>query len=428
MGSLMTRPTFAFVIAVVVSASLARLEAPAAEPLLPMPPLVPGTGVPITRVGDDFEDDDWSYDFDNPKSSSNIDKHVREPIGISANERIFESTYRGHPDVVKRVATPPGGIQGSRGALLMRTRATGVPGRRSNEQQQDDLMVNVYGVLGHEIGPEYSPSCTVRVYLPPWDKWEQRSGASFGFRMDCEAWDTKRGKGWLLAHLGKGWQQYWPGMFIVLQRKEDGFGETHARLLLRADPSGRDIEGPIFKTPGWYTLGMSVTPNGQVHYYASKGVDELTPANHIDSQFPYNFKCERFNLIFFNVVNIDDGRTWSTPWIVDDPAVYYMPKGWTTADLARYRAKKKKEEVEARARTKEQAAQTAQAEKPARRTSPAVGRHQYRISDVSGKRASVPARQTSVALQRQTAATPVGAMTVRMTTRSPSDKPLVLRR
>src|SRR5690606_23971182 len=109
---------------------------------------------------------------------------TREPIGISANERTYESTYRGHPDVVRRVATPAGGIPGSRGSLYLQSRATGVPGRTSGKQQQDDLMINVYGILDRDIGPAYQPSCTVRVFVPEWSQWEDRSGSSFGFRMD----------------------------------------------------------------------------------------------------------------------------------------------------------------------------------------------------------------------------------------------------
>ena len=31
---------------------------------------------------------------------------------------------------------------------------------------------------------------------------------------------------------------------------------------------------------------------------------------------------------FYNVVNMDDGRTWSTKWIVDDPKVFVTRKFW----------------------------------------------------------------------------------------------------
>jgi hypothetical protein len=239
---------------------------------------------------------------------------------------------------VQRVATPDGGVAGSKGALLLRTLRTGVPGKTSGKQQQDDLMVNVYGILGHEITPSYSPSATVRVYLPPWDQWEQRSGSSFGFRLDCEAQGRAPVETFLGTYRRNGWHQYWPGMFIMLQREEDGFERTHARLLLRADADGADWEGPILQEPGWYTLGLSITPNGQVHYYASAGVDDLTEQDYLGSQFPYGLACEKFNLSFFNVVNIDDGRTWSTPWIIDDPVIHYIPKGWTLVECQRHRA------------------------------------------------------------------------------------------
>lgn len=302
-------------------------------------PLVPGAGIILNKVGDDFEDERWAYATNNPKSSNNIDKRTREPIGISANERVYESTYRGHPDVVRRVATPEGGIPGSRGSLFLQSRATGVPGNTSGKQQQDDLMINVYGILDREIGPQNQPSCTVRVFVPEWDKWEQRSGSSFGFRMDCEAFDTQRGGGFLAARYTKSWQSYWPGMFIVLNRAEDGYPQTHAQLLLRSGPDGQDIAGPAIVEPGWYTLGMSITPNGEVHYFACKGVGDLRDKDHLASDFPYGFRCEKFNLMFFNIVNIDDGRSKSTPWIIDDPTVYIMPNNWSLDQVARYKAK-----------------------------------------------------------------------------------------
>ena len=36
--------------------------------------------------------------------------------------------------------------------------------------------------------------------------------------------------------------------------------------------------------------------------------------------------AEKLNTFFFNVVTRDDGRTWSTEWIVDDPALYYYSR------------------------------------------------------------------------------------------------------
>ena len=54
-------------------------------------------------------------------------------------------------------------------------------------------------------------------------------------------------------------------------------------------------------------------------------VEDLTVEDHIATEFPYSFRAERFKTFFFNVCNGDNGRTWSTPWIIDDPTLYYLP-------------------------------------------------------------------------------------------------------
>lgn len=69
---------------------------------------------------------------------------------------------------------------------------------------------------------------------------------------------------------------------------------------------------------------MSFTPDGQVHYYASEGVDNLTPQDRLLSSLPYGYRTEQVNTFFYNIVNQDDGRTWSTRWIIDDPSIYVL--------------------------------------------------------------------------------------------------------
>jgi hypothetical protein len=71
---------------------------------------------------------------------------------------------------------------------------------------------------------------------------------------------------------------------------------------------------------------MSFTPDGMVHYFASPGVDDLTMDDHITSQFPYGYRTEQLKTFFFNVCTRDDGKTWSTPWVVDDPKVYFAKR------------------------------------------------------------------------------------------------------
>lgn len=287
--------------------------------------VVPGTGTKLD-VGDDFEADDWEYYPQLPKASSNIDRNDRQPAGYSKNNRWYESTYRGTPDFVKRVATPPGGIPGSKGALALQTLNSGVPNRYSNTFQQDDFMTNMTTVGSLLV--QRTPSIVVRVYLPPFEEWEKRTGSSFGVRADCQTTKQKpasRGRFFRSGGSVSEVESYWPGLFIQFNSKADRPGtEDSAMILVRSGTRGEDISGPTITKPGWWTLGMSFTPDGQVHYYASEGVDDLTPQDRLLSTLPYGYRAEQVNTFFYNVVNQDDGRTWSTRWIIDDPAIYVL--------------------------------------------------------------------------------------------------------
>lgn len=288
--------------------------------------IVPGSGRLITEIGDDFEDENWNWIPNLPKSSDNIDNQTRHPLGMAANSAWVESALRGQPDMLRRVPTPQGGLPGSLGALAIRTLGSGVPGRLSNEMQQDDLILNGSAKLGYSLPVEWTPSAVVRVWLPPWDQWENRTGSQFGFRADCTTtkMETKRGLFFRKRQVPET-EAYWPGLFIQFHSKSDPkFAEDSAMFLLRADESGNEVPGPMIRQTGWWTLGMTFTPDGRVHYFARHGVDRLTPADYIGSQLPYGYKCEKINTIFFNVTNTDNGRNWSTEFIIDDPQVYTL--------------------------------------------------------------------------------------------------------
>jgi hypothetical protein len=290
--------------------------------------VVPGAGTKLEGVGDDFEDENWSYTYNLPKASTNIDKVDRLPAGASSNMRWFESTYRGTPDFVKRVPTPPGGLPGSNGAMALQTLNSGIPGQRSYKFQQDDLIANVASAVGY-LPVSRSPSFVTRVYLPEFDQWEERTGSHFGFRIDCQTMIEKpitaRGF-WRRAGFGKQMEPYWPGFFIQFNRKEDlKTDKDTATILIRSGSRGEDLTGPTITKGGcWWTLGMSVTPDGSVHYYAHEGVDKLTRKDHLYSGRPYGYSALQVNTFFFNVVNQDDGHTWSTRFIVDDTEVYVL--------------------------------------------------------------------------------------------------------
>ncbi len=285
--------------------------------------VVPGTGIRADQAGDDFEDESWSYIHQNPKSSHEQDDQVRVPAGISTNRRWSESAKRGHPDVIQRVPTPPDGLPGSEGALLLRTLQSGVPGSITGTNQQDDLIANVSNRIGGYIPVSSSPNIVVRVAVPPFDKWEQRPGNSFGVRLSIDGakYDGYR-------------DTYWPGMFIYYHpratiRGKDGKPQqqdAYAQLVVRAGNIGQDLWGPKIEEPGWWTLGMSCSPDGMIHYFARAGVEDLTADDLISSQMPYGFRAERMQSFFFDVVNRDDGRSWSTSWIIDDPTLYYAKK------------------------------------------------------------------------------------------------------
>ncbi len=42
--------------------------------------VVPGTGIELTKVGDDFEDPAWNYIPNNPKSTEDINKDQNQPL------------------------------------------------------------------------------------------------------------------------------------------------------------------------------------------------------------------------------------------------------------------------------------------------------------------------------------------------------------
>lgn len=288
--------------------------------------VTPGSGVRLFY--DDFEDEKWTFVHNGPKSSEEQDGQVRHPAGYSSNGRWGEGLKRGQPDQVERVATPPGGLPGSRGALLMRTRDSGVYRRSSYKQQQDDLVLNSSSYVG-AIDVSRSPSCVATVYLPPFDQWDRRTGTTFGFRADCQTTESKEEiKRFLFIKRKKIVKEpklYWPGMFIQFNSKTDPKHQIDsAVILMRSDETGEEVVGPIIRQTGWWTLGMTFTPDGRVHYYARPGAGPLRATDRIGSYLPYGYRCEQFNTCFFNVTSRDDGRTWSTPWIIDDVSVYAL--------------------------------------------------------------------------------------------------------
>ena len=325
----MFRPLFATLVvggAVAFVAGPARAQYGASIP-------VPGTGTLVNS--DDFEDEKWKFIENGPKSSKEQDERIRGPLGYSNNRRWNESGKRGRPDQVVRIATPDGGIAGSKGALLIRTRDSGVPGYPANEQGQDDLVMKPSAMSVGSL-----PNFTVRVFIPNWNEWEKRHGVSFGIRAGMQGPYSKMDdvekrrlfrKVTVREMVHNEREPYYPGFFIQYNPGTDPrFSESHAVILCRADSNGQDKVVKKIMQPGWWTFGMSVTPDARCHYFASPGTDELTSSDLLYSSLPYGIPGKYFNTIFFNVCSADNGRQWSTPWVIDDPKVFRAAGSTTT--------------------------------------------------------------------------------------------------
>ena len=291
---------------------------------------VPGTGTWIEYVGDVLEDPAWEFVHNHPKSSYENDDLRRFPGGFSVNRRWEEGGERGQPDLLKVVPTPADGLPGSQYALLLQTLHSGVPGRSNGRVEQDDLVVNGVNRIG-TIPVTETPSVVVRVYLPPADTWEDRTGPHFGFRTQVTTkvrkTDSQPGRFRSRSHTYTAVEPYWPGIWVHFFSGTDGNVESDAAALtVRGNRLGhdfrvRDITSAEF---GWWTLGMSFSPDGAVHYFASPGVDDLTADDYLTTQFPYSYRAIQMENMFFNVCNRNDGRTWSTPFVIDDPRVYVL--------------------------------------------------------------------------------------------------------
>ena len=336
-------------------------------------PVVPGTGTLIDYVGDDFEDTSWSFINNFPKSSREQDERLRSPTGKSTNGRWMEGPERGQPDHMKVVPNPAGALPGSNYGLMMRTLNSGIPGYKSRTVQQDDLIANCLSRLGMSIPVSDMPNVVTRVYLPPADEWENRTGPHFGFRISASTVATERvSNGFFGSRSETKVEPYWPGIWVHFKSKGSrGAKEDSAFLAIRGDRRGRDItmkQIPVEQF-GWWTLGMSVTGDGQIHYYAKQGVGDLTAADHISSQFPYSYSARSFRTFFFDACNRDDGKTWSTPFVIDDPQLFVVNASRVTASVQRKKKREAQRVAQKESQQKRKEAQQAkrEAQRQARR-------------------------------------------------------------
>ena len=288
---------------------------------------VPGTGTKIDYVGDNFEEPDWRFVHNMPKSSSELNERTYGPLAYSVNRRWAEGPERGQPDLLKVIRTPSGGLPGSTQALQISTLRSGIPGVNTNDVQQDDLIMNVAARIGSTIRGEEMPNCVVRVYLPDASLWENRSGPHFGIRLGVRTTAEKPREGLFAIGTEMKNEPYWPGIWIHFKSETTrGVEKDSAYLKIRSNTRGGDF--PSKEIPleqfGWWTFGMSVSADGRIHYFGKPGIEDLKMEDHLSSQLPYGYRAERLNSFFFNICNQNNGRIWSTPFLIDDPAVYVI--------------------------------------------------------------------------------------------------------
>lgn len=192
----------------------------------------------------------------------------------------------------------------------------------SNMLQQEDLIANVHQRVG-KIPVSRGPSVVTRVWFPPFEEWENRIGqCHFAFRLSLEkhSYGSMNGQG--SNHED---DHFWPGMFVNLSRNpkahEDGVPFI-IDMWMKATQDGRAMRGPRSTQTGWWTLGMSISPDGKIHYFAKPGVEDLTAEDHLGSSFPFGNRATLFRNFFFNVCNGDNGRSWSSQFVIDDPSLF----------------------------------------------------------------------------------------------------------
>jgi len=291
---------------------------------------IPGAGSKIDYVGDDFEAEEWRFVHNMPKSSRELNERSYGPMAYSINRRWAEGPERGQPDVLKVVPTPSNGLPGSTKSLQITTLRSGIPGRNTNDVQQDDLILGIATRIGSTLKVHEIPSCVVRVYLPDPSLWENRSGPHFGIRLGARTTARKPREGLFAVGTEMKNEPYWPGIWIHFKSETSrGVEQDSAFLKIRSNSRGIDFKSKDIPADqfGWWTFGMSMSSDGQIHYFAKPGVEDLTMEDFLVSQFPYGYRAERLNSFFFNICNNNNGRTWSTPFVIDDPEVFVVNSG-----------------------------------------------------------------------------------------------------
>jgi hypothetical protein len=232
--------------------------------------LIPGSGTPIEVC--DFE-----------RSSEHAEDVYDYGAGRTGTGYGLCGSLRGVPENIVASPPQPGALPGSRRALYFEredrarsrfyeenpeavgTQVYGVP----DEENQDDFLLRA----GRFVASD-GLSITVRYFV------DLNRDAYCSFALRSTGWFTD----------GREHQRIYPAVWLY--SADDGTGAFRdLRAFLRvADFSTgdrgfykRDLLLDLPDKEGWWTLGLAFSHDGDVHYFASPGSDELTPADYLTS-------------------------------------------------------------------------------------------------------------------------------------------------
>lgn len=269
---------------------------------------LPGTGIKITQLSDDFENPNWSFNY-----ASNI-----------SSNGMWYGSLRGAPEVLNRTTPPAGGIPGQTGALQIRSRDNDNDGY----PQQEDLVTKFHNQLyGRYLQRADQPSFVAHIYMPPYASM-QKDWSTLGFRI--EARSNQLNPGYYYPSI---WLQYYnyggnyPNNFGVVVRMGDGFASDVYVKNMGANYAG-----------GWVSVGISFDELGIGHYYFKEGVLPFTAADKIydTTMFPggSNAKMDWIAYHFLSIGYNANDPDLSPDYRIDDVSVYIVPEPATIGVLA----------------------------------------------------------------------------------------------
>lgn len=263
----------------------------------------------LADLCDDFEDIKWNYNYQNHMSSNKL---WRSGSGF------------GEPELLARVPTPDGGINGSAGALEIRTNNIELfdngssPGHRSMEK----LLTAEYKKNSeHRITRANRPVFIVRVWLPPFNLWIKENSKedyyNFGFRHEA---------------FPKNGDKYYPSLWL---HYDNSLSQPWFRC--RIFPIGTkkplvDIAIVPIRQPYWWTLAVAFDEDGIDHYYARPGVgiptekDEIFNATQFRTRYGIATPSMDYVLYSFFHLGYPEAGNASPPFVIDDYELWIVER------------------------------------------------------------------------------------------------------